>query len=284
MPSFAEILTRSSRASRRDRLSLIRPGWELHELYSDDLKLQDGISNLSLNAMLTSEAKNGMKEKFTISSSYNLDLGYSDENGSKFYGSRHNSEQEGQSESNHSICTIKGRCPKLSAQIDHDSGRQGYLQSRRGDLSGIEEVEEEEVSCTLEENPAEAFTALFDIDMENRRYKLQQSTSNVTLEDDNSDERLEPLDSRCALLAPSGTRWSAASLAEDNKQFSASDLTKRLATLKKQQGSKKGLRGRLMIKVNCRRRDRRLLSRSKTGSGRSAGKHMELRTEAEIQI
>ncbi|APA10319.1 predicted protein [Sclerotinia sclerotiorum 1980 UF-70] len=284
MPSFAEILKKSSRASRRDHFSPIRADWKLHGLDSDNEKLLDGISNLSLNPTATSKAKNGMKEEFTNSIYYNLDLGYSNENGSKFHDSRHDSEQGWQFKSNDSIRTNKSRRPKLSAQIDLDSGRQGYLQSRRGDLSGIEEVEEEEESYTSEGTPVEALTALFDTDMENHRYKLQQNISNTTLEEDSSDERLEPIDSRCALLAPSGTRWSAASLAEDHKQFSASDLDKRLTTLKKQQDSKKGLRRRLMRKVTHRRQGRRLLSRSKMGIGRSGGNYMELRTKAEILI
>ncbi|KAJ8065356.1 hypothetical protein OCU04_006044 [Sclerotinia nivalis] len=282
MPSFAELLKKSSRTSSSDQFSPVRPARGLNELDFDNHKLPDGISNLSLNPISTSKAKSGREGAITNSSYCDLDLGHSNGNNGKFYASHHASEQRWQSEINDSDGTDKSHRPNLSAEIDLDSGRRGYLQSRRSDLSGIEEVEEEEELYTSEENPVEAFTALFDVDMENRLEKLQHNVSNVTLKDDDSDDRLELVDSRCALLAPSGTRWSATNLAEDNKQFSASDLIKRLTTLKKQQESEKGLRRRLMIKVNHGREDWRVLNRSKMGSSRSARKYMELRTKAEI--
>ncbi|KAF7879452.1 hypothetical protein EAF04_000648 [Stromatinia cepivora] len=282
MPSFAELLKKSSGTSSRDHVSPIRPARGLSELHLENHKLPDSISNLSLNPMSTSKAKSGMAGAIADSSYCSLDLGYSNGNDSNVYASHHDSEKRWQSEINDSGRTDKGRRLDLLAEIDLDNGRLEYLQSRRSDLSGIQEVvEEEEELYNSEENSLEAFMALFDVDMDNRRNKLQLNVSNITLKEDDSDDRLELVDSRCALLAPSGTRWSATNLAEDNEQFSASALIKRLTTLKKHQESEKGLRRRLMIKMNHRREDWRVFSRSKMGISRSARKHMELRTKAE---
>ncbi|KAI9645995.1 hypothetical protein NHQ30_005433 [Ciborinia camelliae] len=164
--------------------------------------------------------------------------------------------QKRESEFINSNRTDEDYCTDSDENFDYDDVRQAYLRSRPNPLPGIQE-EEGEKSCDSEESNLKANTPSYHFDIKDYWDRnLQAHDSGISLpksEEEDSDDGLELIDSRSALLAPVGTRWSSTNLSKDDEKLSASALIDRLTAL--QQKSKRGIRRRWMGILNRRRRN-----------------------------
>lgn len=130
------------------------------------------------------------------------------------------------------------------------SDRETYLQSQRDDLRGQKAK---------------------------RRFDSEDSSLGTSLNSCHSDssgyweDKLELIDSRCSLLAPSGTRRSSTNLSKDKEELSASDLIERLAMLKRE-----GKNRRIAARV------KRFFDRRRQKWNRSAKFHESEGSDAEV--
>ncbi|ESZ95110.1 hypothetical protein SBOR_4507 [Sclerotinia borealis F-4128] len=230
-------------AGKCDSEALLEPP----ELDLDNHSLSDDINNLNFGLISTiwdievdtSKTNSGILE------SSESDPGYSSPgsadsigNGTSF--SLDRPKPRRQSMFSGSNCTDEGCCTGSYSDLDLDGGRQAYLRSRRNDLSGIQEEEEEprdseESTGSLEADAPSDHCDIGDYCDNNLQHNDSDFALSYCEKDDSSDDGLKLVDPRYALLAPSGTRRPSIDLAKDKEELSAPALIEILIQVARKQ-------------------------------------------------
>ncbi|QSZ35567.1 hypothetical protein DSL72_008437 [Monilinia vaccinii-corymbosi] len=258
VPSLYE--HRSGSVGIGDSEALIDP--PERDLYN--CSLPDGIKSISLEPSLAPFKidVNLSEEKSTISKSIETEP-YYDSLSSQNFDRTSGKESTDHSKLKREFGLIESSrtdegCHKYSGEYLYpDNDRLTDLQSRHIYLPVIQEKEEEEV-YDLEHNALG--TSLKSCQFDLGDYwddKLLHDDSAFSLSyyeiDDSPDDKLEFIESHCALLAPPGTRRSSTDLPEE-KEISARDLAEQLARLERET-EKRSPWGKVMGFLNCRRQN-----------------------------
>ncbi|KAB8296930.1 hypothetical protein EYC80_002338 [Monilinia laxa] len=214
--------------------------------------LLDGIKSLSMEMPLSHpQTKVNFPERIPVISesietkSHYLNLPSVEFDGTGIKESTSHPNRRQESELMESNITDKSGHTDPRQHLFPDSDRETYSQPRPNNLRG----QKGEQRFNLENNSL--VTSLNSCHSDSSGYwndKLLHSHSDFSLpyceNDFCPDDKLELIDSRCSLLAPSGTRWSSTNLSKDKEVLSASDLVERLAILK-QKSKNRSIAGRV---------------------------------------